>query len=266
MEKAEKKYKLPKHLGAIVSFTFGSEKGRQFPLVYTRTVIGRKKGDILVRDSNVSSTHTAIDYRRGIFHVVDLGSMNGTFLEDQPVVDQKVQVEQEVRLGETGFIIEIDPEKHDFLLKQKSLGEGMEGGLSKLLEDEFFAHHWDDDEEPKPAPRDQAQTIAKLPVEKQCMKLRVIVSSEKQVKLKFVKERVVIGREGVDLILNDRSVSKRHAQLDLAPNGEVTLTDLASANGTHVNGKRIKSKILSPNDHIKLGRVSLVFVGVEYNG
>lgn len=244
-----------------MTFTSGSEKGRQFPLLYTRTVIGRKKGDILVRDPNVSSQHTAVDYRRGVFHVVDLGSMNGTYVGDQPVVDQKIQVEQEVRLGETGFMIELDPKQSEFLLKQKKIVEGVKGGMVNLLEEEFFKEDWE-----APSSKQPAKTQAKIEDEKQCMKLRVIVSAEKQVKLKFVKETVIIGRENVDLILNDRSVSKRHAQLDLAANGEVTVTDLASANGTYVNGKRIKSKKLNPDDRIKVGRVSIVFVGVEYNG
>lgn len=49
---------------------------------------------------------------------------------------------------------------------------------------------------------------------------------------------VVIGRApGNDIVLPDRAVSRHHARLELAPNGQATICDLGSHNGTWVDGR-----------------------------
>jgi hypothetical protein len=69
-----------------------------------------------------------------------------------------------------------------------------------------------------------------------------------------VAESCEIGREdGVDLVLRDRLVSRRHVRLCRGP-GEVTVEDLDSANGTFVNGRRIAAPTtVRPGDQIGLG-------------
>lgn len=59
-----------------------------------------------------------------------------------------------------------------------------------------------------------------------------------------------------DIILDDRRVSRHHAQL-LAEGGLLVLRDLASANGTWVNGKRITQQQLVAGDMVSLGGVEL---------
>lgn len=71
---------------------------------------------------------------------------------------------------------------------------------------------------------------------------------------------MLVGRvPGVDLQVDDDSVSRRHAEL--AVNGrEIILRDLGSANGTTVNGAPIaEDTILSPGDIIQFGIVELMF-------
>ncbi|MBA2381810.1 MAG: FHA domain-containing protein [Chloroflexi bacterium] len=51
----------------------------------------------------------------------------------------------------------------------------------------------------------------------------------------------VIGREqGCDLLIADLQVSRRHAQLEIQPDGRVVLRDLNSANGTFIGAQRIR--------------------------
>ncbi|BAF59967.1 MAG: DUF3662 domain-containing protein [Pelotomaculum sp.] len=70
---------------------------------------------------------------------------------------------------------------------------------------------------------------------------------------------MIIGRrEGCDIVLNDSSVSRRHARLELH-RGRYTITDLGSTNGTMVNGVRINSKALEPGDVITLGTTVFIF-------
>jgi predicted Zn finger-like uncharacterized protein len=49
----------------------------------------------------------------------------------------------------------------------------------------------------------------------------------------------VIGREEGEVLINDPEISRRHARLDIHPDGTVWLTDLESTNGTLLQGAPI---------------------------
>ena len=71
-----------------------------------------------------------------------------------------------------------------------------------------------------------------------------------------------LGRdEGCDVVIKDRTVSSRHAEIVLRPEG-ATITNLMATNGTRVNGREIQSAQLSDGDIIGLGRVRFVFRSV----
>lgn len=67
-----------------------------------------------------------------------------------------------------------------------------------------------------------------------------------------------IGRgSGVDIQIDDNSVSRVHAELVVTPSGSYYLTDCASSGGSYVerNGewRRIRQEFISPTDAILLG-------------
>ena len=55
------------------------------------------------------------------------------------------------------------------------------------------------------------------------------------------------------------AVSRRHARLDLAPDGSHVLADLGSENGTWVNGERITEQRLRDGDLIAFGTVRFLY-------
>lgn len=71
-----------------------------------------------------------------------------------------------------------------------------------------------------------------------------------------------IGRSpAADIVLDDSSVSRRHALL--ARRGvETVILDDRSLNGLRVNGERVNEAILRDGDTIVLGQVTLRFVDV----
>jgi hypothetical protein len=71
----------------------------------------------------------------------------------------------------------------------------------------------------------------------------------------------VLGRdESCDVVVDDTLASRRHAQLRVDPM-ECSLLDLASANGTWVNGERLSGqRVLAAGDWITLGRTEVHFV------
>lgn len=73
-----------------------------------------------------------------------------------------------------------------------------------------------------------------------------------------------IGRDGLrnDLVLDDSSVSAEHAKIRLE-RGRFVLYDLASTNGTLLNGKRIQKQTLADGDEIAIGSSRLIFKEVR---
>ena len=65
---------------------------------------------------------------------------------------------------------------------------------------------------------------------------------------------LIIGREGKQTFsIHDIGVSRKHVNLELQENGNVTIEDLNSANGTYVNGQRIIKKQIQLTDEVRLG-------------
>ncbi len=66
---------------------------------------------------------------------------------------------------------------------------------------------------------------------------------------------ITIGRSGeCSVVVNDVKVSRVHAQLVQSDNGNISVVDLGSTNGTMVNGKRIVGEMrLNPGDELRVG-------------
>ncbi|MGA9524271.1 MAG: FHA domain-containing protein, partial [Myxococcaceae bacterium] len=75
-----------------------------------------------------------------------------------------------------------------------------------------------------------------------------------------IRDMVVVGRvAGVEIQLEDESVSRRHAELQRTAEG-VMVRDLNSANGTRVNGAPLEGELLlQPGDIVQFGMIELSY-------
>lgn len=76
--------------------------------------------------------------------------------------------------------------------------------------------------------------------------------------IELQKQEIIIGRGtkcGIRLPL--KTVSRKHARLSLR-NGEYSIEDLGSVNGTYVNGKKVAKCVLRNNDQIDIGEVKIL--------
>jgi len=72
-----------------------------------------------------------------------------------------------------------------------------------------------------------------------------------------------VGREGADVALPDKTVSRRHARFLVSVGRSVTLEDLGSTNGTKVNGQPLPAgtpRALSDGELVTFGSVKLTVV------
>lgn len=71
---------------------------------------------------------------------------------------------------------------------------------------------------------------------------------------------VTCGRDGGnEIVLDGATVSRKHADFYRQGAG-YTVSDLDSLNGTYVNGERVRTAALAPDDEIRIGRYRLTFV------
>jgi len=68
-----------------------------------------------------------------------------------------------------------------------------------------------------------------------------------------------IGRKECDIVLDDEKVSRKHASIVIIREGQYAVQDLASRNGTFVNGVRLTRRNLQHNDLIRIGNTTLRF-------
>jgi hypothetical protein len=81
-----------------------------------------------------------------------------------------------------------------------------------------------------------------------------------QERFPLARPSVRIGRQrDNDLVLEDTSVSRHHAEIRRARDGSLTLVDLDSLNGVFVNERQVKSAALAEGDTVDVGDVRLIF-------
>jgi type II secretory pathway predicted ATPase ExeA len=89
----------------------------------------------------------------------------------------------------------------------------------------------------------------------------ITLTGEPPREVRLTEKRALIGRSELgDIVILDQFVSGQHALLLLDENA-VVLIDLKSRNGTFVNSRRIRSKVLLHNDIVSLGdhRMKMVY-------
>jgi pSer/pThr/pTyr-binding forkhead associated (FHA) protein/subtilisin family serine protease len=74
--------------------------GRRYAIPATGVSFGRSSdSDVRLSDALVSRRHAYVDQRGGEFVITDLGSTNGTFVNDRPIREQPLRDGDEIRVG-----------------------------------------------------------------------------------------------------------------------------------------------------------------------
>jgi len=73
---------------------------------------------------------------------------------------------------------------------------------------------------------------------------------------RFTKSEIVLGREpGCDFLIDDQTVSSRHARLSYRQS-QWWVEDMASTNGTYLNGEIVTAPVvITQGDELRLGQV-----------
>lgn len=85
---------------AMVVIHRGPAKGARFLIDQNQSSIGRSTdSQIFLDDVTVSRKHAAIEVEDGVFTLIDLGSLNGTYLNNQSVAKSALKTGDEIQIG-----------------------------------------------------------------------------------------------------------------------------------------------------------------------
>lgn len=192
--------------------------------------IGRQAGnDVCIPEQHVSRQHAVINYRDGIFMITDLGSANGTFVNDVHLTEPfPLASGDEIRL-------------YVPLLKFSA---------TVTEEDQHYA--------------EEHGTLITAAISTGKGKLIITNGPQEGSTVPLLLQRVTIGRATSkadwEIGLQDPSVSRPHSRLELIEDTWV-LFDLGSANGTLVNNMMIsdKGRPLHDGDTLTIGATIVLF-------
>ncbi len=99
--------RLPEGKAVALVVMQGPLKGKSFRLTKPRVVVGRSGTDIVVEDPEVSRKHCALDVHGSTALLVDLGSTNGTFVDEQKIETYELEHLSEFRIGATTLMFTV---------------------------------------------------------------------------------------------------------------------------------------------------------------
>ena len=268
-------------------------QGEQVPLDVV-TEIGRdEKNDLVLKSPSVSRLHARIINMNGVLEVTDLNSSNGTFINGRRVtgsdkaehgdlisfesVEYRVEVEESVASTDkeegtsddgTRIIsasVHAEPEPEPAVESVGNASESQSGKSVQQLPEEWqkkdaTAFYSKEDLEAILSTIDESSAVASE--DESCLIGVAGVMEGKTIPLNFENDETKVWNLGRDsdaeIVINDESVSLRHAQL-IKEGRRWKIVNQLAVNGIAINGVTRLSAFLSHGDVIQLGTVALKF-------
>jgi pSer/pThr/pTyr-binding forkhead associated (FHA) protein/tetratricopeptide (TPR) repeat protein len=224
--------------------------------------IGRQEGnDLVLTEGGVSRQHARFFVEGGKVMLEDLSSANGTYVDGERVGEAVLLTPQsQVVLGDYELKIKASarPSTGPRKAARPAAAEPDEGGprSTRALPSLKPAR-------PPGAALAKSERASKgaAPAGAPQPMLRGLTGPWAN-KTYPLKGKLLVGRAPpAAVLLEDDSISRKHAELERNPRGAVFLRDLGSANGTLLNGERIAQEPveISPGDIIQFGMVEVVY-------
>lgn len=231
---------------------------RRIPLDKPVLSIGRDISNDIVLDSAsavVSRRHAEIKNKDGQCVITDLGSFNGTLVNEQTITAPTPLYDNDrIQLGRGGPTLR-------FSAPGMPAPDGAAITGQRVVSSGNLAPALPVNQQPKDAPAGARPGMHTMVVQGGISTLQQQVPTPASGQLQLLmrlsfdgKQQLSIGRAATsDIHLDGLQISKNHAKL-VQSAGAVFIEDAGSTNGVHVNGKRIAGRqMLTPSDVAQIG-------------
>lgn len=248
----------------------GPQTGLTFPIHTESVVVGRDNTDCVVPDREISRRHVRVRLasHKGAprFEIEDMGSTNGTIVNGTRVEFSPLENCDEIEIGSSKLIffvgkpVVLTPRPAIDHKALKAMG-AVAAARSRIkgapaAQDPDSTQTGGGGKNPFLPTASPTRVRAWMDVEDGPERGRV---------LELSKGATIIGREQADVLLKDPLISRKHALVEVLSGDQIYLKDLASKNGTVVNGILVKVARLQAGDSIQIGNTQLRF-GAEFTG
>lgn len=100
---------MPQDHRVSLAILSGKGSGQVIHCERSRVIIGRTGADVSLDDEEVSRRHAALEIRDDRFFLKDLGSTNGTFVDERKITDAEIFDKGEFRIGSTQIMLIVTP-------------------------------------------------------------------------------------------------------------------------------------------------------------
>lgn len=97
--------RLPPGQKISIAVIKGARAGFIYHIQKPYVLMGRGKVDLIIPDKEVSRKHLALEIRNDKFFIRDLGSTNGTFIDDKKVSITEIEPQMEFKIGQTTLML-----------------------------------------------------------------------------------------------------------------------------------------------------------------
>jgi pSer/pThr/pTyr-binding forkhead associated (FHA) protein len=230
-----------KKLRAILHLQFFDGTSDAIKLRTDATIFGRSKGDFIIRDKEISSTHCQIQSVNGVFHVFDMNSTNGTWVNQERIVRKKLEDGDTITIGQTTMKFVMEEETATQHISSVLKNNTMQKDESKISVVETFIEN--------------GLAYQKTPT----LKIEVTYRDNTREVLSFTQEVVYIDRtSSFGKFEHDTEISRKHLKIKVANTGQVFVEDQGATNGVFIN--EIRTSGLQPvtsEDKVRIGGVTL---------
>ncbi|HBY94737.1 MAG TPA: ABC transporter ATP-binding protein [Chloroflexi bacterium] len=218
---------------AVLEIRHGDEV-REVTLTDDPVTIGRAAdSEIVLNEPLVSRRHARLEWTNGTLSLTDLGSSNGTRLNDasiEPKIARPLKDGDVIEIGGVSIALRLPLTPFDATLVPSSLEQTL-------------------------VPQDKTLTLAPPAAPR-----LIVTTTQATREVSLDREVLTLGRDpSNDIVVEDRVVSRRHAQLQRTSGG-YEIVDLGGANGLTFGGTRVPKKVLADGDVVWIAQtVSLTY-------
>ncbi|MBI4667106.1 MAG: FHA domain-containing protein [Nitrospinae bacterium] len=213
--------------------------------------IGRETGDILIKNPAVSARHVKIEKAGNKFTITDLGSTNGTFVNNEKITTQELKSGDQITIGR--HILKFENPEQAPKEETFDLGFDQDLGGKTMMMDSSALKAITSTQPPMPA--DTTQKLER----KEAAKLFLMQSSGAPRVMKLEKETTLIGSSDTsDIQIKGLTIGRVAAVISRNAD-QYEITFQGGMARLKVNGKQEERRVLANGDKFSIGSYNFEF-------